>query len=53
VRAQAGALYRRHRGRYHPIARQVLATLLRAHGVATEEVNPLGLGRRGREGGIP
>ncbi|MDB4965913.1 MAG: Aminopeptidase [Myxococcales bacterium] len=45
-RELAAQLYRRYRDGYHPIARQQLERLLRDHGVATQEVNPLGLGRR-------
>jgi hypothetical protein len=45
-RGEAAQLYRRLRTGYHPIARQQLERLLRDLGVATEEVKPLGLGRR-------
>lgn len=45
-RAEAARLYRQHRERYHPIARQQLERLFREQGVAVEEVKPLGLGRR-------
>ena len=46
TRERAGRAYRQHRERYHPIARLQLERLLRALGVATQEVKPLGLGRR-------
>jgi hypothetical protein len=34
------------RDRWHPIARESIELLLRAHGIATREVNTLSLGRR-------
>ena len=46
TRERAGALFRRHRDRYHPIARRVIEEVLRAHQVVTHDVNPLGLRRR-------
>ncbi len=45
-RGEAARLYRQHREGYHPIARQQLERLFREQGVAVEEVNPLGIGRR-------
>jgi aminopeptidase N len=45
-RELAARLYRRLKDGYHPIARQQLERLLREHGVALQEVKPLGLGRR-------
>jgi hypothetical protein len=40
----AAACFRRHKAGYHPIARMVIETVLRSHGVPTSDVNPLPLG---------
>ena len=45
-RAEAARLYRQHRDGYHPIARQQLERLFREQGVAVEQVNAVGIGRR-------
>lgn len=45
TRDQAGQLYRRYRERYHPIARQVIESVLRQHRVPTHDVNAVTLRR--------
>jgi aminopeptidase N len=44
--ARAASLFRKVERTYHPLGRALVETLLRRAGVATREVNPLGLRRR-------
>lgn len=46
TRPLASACFQRHRAAYHPIARQVIDTVLRRHGVPTSTTNPVRLGRK-------